>query len=138
MYYSSGNTRFKLTIHQINISMITIAKFNFPTDLDFQIFTLLLDQDGIEYICPEQNTIGIDPLLSIALGGLRVLVKEKDAERAIILLAEARQQAPQNEVLDEEDIKMKATQEQISRRNAMGCYVAVAIFILLTAIGYFI
>jgi|GEM_PF-1980352 len=118
--------------------MITIAKFNFPTDLDFQIFTLLLDQDGIEYICPEQNTIGIDPLLSIALGGLRVLVKEKDAERAIILLAEARQQAPQNEVLDEEDIKMKATQEQISRRNAMGCYVAVAIFILLTAIGYFI
>jgi hypothetical protein len=118
--------------------LITIAKFNFPTDPDFQVFTLLLEQEGIQYVCPEENTVGIDPLLSIAVGGLRVQVRKEDAGLAKQLLEEARQQAPPEEQLDEEDLKMRAEQERINQRNAMGCYVSIAIGVVLGLVLWYV
>lgn len=61
---------------------VTIAVFRFPTDPDFVLFTTELERAGIRYVCPEQNQLAVDPLLSIGLGGLRVMTDAADEQQA--------------------------------------------------------
>lgn len=65
---------------------ITVARFHFATDPAFQMFLALLENEGIPYRTPEVITIAIDPLLSLALGGIRVQVPESDEARALEIL----------------------------------------------------
>ena len=52
----------------------------------------MLQDAGINCHIKDEYTITIDPLLSPALGGMKLMVEEEDAERAIALLAEAEKQ----------------------------------------------
>jgi hypothetical protein len=42
----------------------------------------VLEADGIEAVIPDAFTVGVDPALSVPLGGIRVQVLKPDAERA--------------------------------------------------------
>jgi hypothetical protein len=42
----------------------------------------VLEADGIEAVIPDAFTVGVDPALSVPLGGIRVQVLKQDAERA--------------------------------------------------------
>jgi hypothetical protein len=47
----------------------------------------VLEGDGIETVVPDAHTLGARPELSAALGGVRVLVRASDLERAREVLA---------------------------------------------------
>lgn len=46
----------------------------------------VLEADGIQALIPDAFTVGVDPALSVPLGGIRVLVAKRDAERAAATL----------------------------------------------------
>jgi hypothetical protein len=46
----------------------------------------VLEADGIEAVIPDAFTVGVDPALSVPLGGIRVQVLKPDAERARAML----------------------------------------------------
>jgi Putative prokaryotic signal transducing protein len=46
----------------------------------------VLDAEGIEVLIPDEHTLGVNPLLSNALGGARVLVRADDLDRATAAL----------------------------------------------------
>jgi hypothetical protein len=49
----------------------------------------VLAADGIEAVLPDAHTLGARPELAAALGGVRVLVRASDVERARDVLAAA-------------------------------------------------
>jgi hypothetical protein len=42
----------------------------------------VLDAEGISAVIPDAYTVGVDPALSVPLGGIRVQVAKQDVERA--------------------------------------------------------
>ncbi|MFD1062413.1 DUF2007 domain-containing protein [Winogradskyella litorisediminis] len=65
-------------------TFITIAKFQYTTEA--QIVKGRLEADGIEVFLRDNFTIDTDPLVSNAIGGvkLKVLAKDKDAAMEIL------------------------------------------------------
>jgi hypothetical protein len=51
-----------------------------------QFLKSVLDSGGIEALIPDEHTLGIQPLYGPALGGVRILVRPEDVERARELL----------------------------------------------------
>lgn len=121
--------------------MITVATFNFATDANFLIFKMKLQEEGILYNAAEENTVGIDPFLSITVGGIRVLVNEADALRARAILQEIEQTeiTPENieiefgdndTILDEVNYRIVPLQADAASQAYF--YVVVGLMILLT------
>lgn len=48
----------------------------------------LLESEGIAVLIPDEHTVGVHSLLANAIGGIRVLVREEDQERAAEILTE--------------------------------------------------
>ena len=46
----------------------------------------VLAGDGIEVQLPDEHLVGVQPFLATAIGGIRVLVRSSDAERAAEVL----------------------------------------------------
>ena len=46
----------------------------------------VLEAEGIAAVIPDAYTVGVDPALSVPLGGIRVMVAPQDAERAAAAL----------------------------------------------------
>lgn len=46
----------------------------------------VLDAAGIDALVPDEHTLGVQPLYGVALGGVRLLVRCEDLERASELL----------------------------------------------------
>lgn len=57
---------------------ITIATFTFPADI--VVLKSILDAEGIAYFFRNETAISIDPLASIAYGGIHLKVHPNDAE----------------------------------------------------------
>ena len=66
--------------------LITI--WTFPYQHQMLIIRGRLESEGIETFAQDELTIQIDPLYSNALGGIKLMVYEEDAERATEILAE--------------------------------------------------
>lgn len=64
--------------------LVTIATFNLPTQV--ALLRSRLESEGIECFLDNELTIQTDPLLSPALGGVRLNVMEKDVEQARLIL----------------------------------------------------
>ena len=47
-----------------------------------QFLKSVLDGDGIESFIPDEYTLGVQPFYTSALGGVRLLVRSEDLERA--------------------------------------------------------
>lgn len=54
----------------------------------------LLESEGIAVQIPDEHTVGVHSLLANAIGGIRVLVKAEDQERAAEILAELAKPEP--------------------------------------------
>jgi hypothetical protein len=63
-----------------------------------QFLKSVLAGAGIEAMIPNEHTLGVQPLYAVALGGIRVLVKTEDADRA-------------REVLDSADARADASDD---------------------------
>ena len=58
---------------------ITVAIFNFPHEII--VLKSILDHEGIPYLFQNENLIGIDPLATIAYGGINLKVHPNDIEK---------------------------------------------------------
>ena len=64
--------------------LVTVAIFD--QDYETLLIEPLLQSEDIYYFLQDQKTVAIDPLISHAIGGIKLLVKKKDAERTMALL----------------------------------------------------
>lgn len=119
----------------MSAQFIVIANFRFPTDPDFVMFVTELEQEGIEYVCPERTQLEVDPLMSLAFGGLRVLVKEEDATRAKeILESITHAEVAEPDEADDEIARMKSEEARVLQRNYRSCLIGVAVLVLIILI----
>lgn len=58
---------------------ITITTFNFVYEIT--ILKSVLDREGIPHLFQNENIIAIDPLASLAYGGIQLKIHPNDAER---------------------------------------------------------
>ena len=65
---------------------ITIATFNFAHEIT--ILKTILDHEQIPYLFQNENLISIDPLASIAYGGIQLKVHPTDTDRVKEILEE--------------------------------------------------
>lgn len=68
------------------MDLVTIAVFN--TSVDAHLAMGRLEADGIECFLKDDNTIQINPLYNIALGGIKLQVVDADVEIAVANLRE--------------------------------------------------
>jgi membrane protease YdiL (CAAX protease family) len=68
-------------------SLVTVATFDFRTDAE--VAKLLLEQNGIQAFLGDDNLVGLNWLLSNALGGVKLQVAAAEAERAGEILQRA-------------------------------------------------
>jgi hypothetical protein len=59
-----------------------------------QFFKSILEADGIEVLLPDEHTLGVDPGLSPALGGVRMMVRPADVARAREIIQVSMKRAP--------------------------------------------
>ncbi len=53
----------------------------------------MLQEEGINCWLKDENTVTIDPLLSIAVGGIKLMVANVQAERALEILTKREQES---------------------------------------------
>lgn len=73
----------------------TLGSFEFPADA--QIIKGRLEAEGIPVFLKDENTINSDPLISGAIGGVKLQVYSTDKERAKEIYDEVRNYATDNE-----------------------------------------
>lgn len=73
----------------------TLGSFEFPADV--QIIKGRLEAEGIPVFLKDENTINSDPLISGAIGGVKLQVYFSDKERAKEIYDEVRNYATDNE-----------------------------------------
>ncbi len=67
-----------------------------------QFVTSVLESAGIDALIPDEYTVGIQPFYATALGGIRIMVRTEDAERAREVLDSA-VTAPVDAPVDDEE-----------------------------------
>ena len=72
-----------------------VASFEYAADV--QILKGKLESEGIPVFLRDENTLNSDPLLSHAIGGVKLQVYSKDRERALQIYNEIRAYAIDNE-----------------------------------------
>jgi hypothetical protein len=68
-------------------NLVTVQIFTFPTEA--HLAQLRLESNGIACFLKDETTIGVINLYSNALGGVKLQVEEKEAEKAREILTEA-------------------------------------------------
>ena len=71
-----------------------VASFEFAADV--QILKAKLESEGIPVFLRDENTLNSDPLISHAIGGVKLQVYTKDKERALEIYNEVRAYAIDN------------------------------------------
>ena len=69
------------------MSLVTLRTYTSPSEL--AVVRSLLDSEGIETVVLNENIIQVQPFLSNAVGGIKLLVLDEDYERAVEILTEA-------------------------------------------------
>ena len=73
----------------------TLGAFAYPADV--QIIKGKLESEGISVFLKDEKTLLSDPLISDAIGGVKLQVYSKDKERALEIYNEVRNYAMDNE-----------------------------------------
>jgi hypothetical protein len=63
---------------------VTITTFNFVHEIS--ILKTILDREGIAYLFQNENLVSIDPLASLAYGGIQLKIHPKDIETVQTIL----------------------------------------------------
>ena len=83
-----------------NSTLIKLIAFD--NAIDANLLKLSLENEGIETYIFDENTINIDPLISYAIGGVKVMIKESDLEyvrKVVAALDNAKYILENNEVV---------------------------------------
>ncbi|MGB7395273.1 MAG: DUF2007 domain-containing protein [Pricia sp.] len=72
----------------MNEKFFTLAAFDYPADV--QILKGKLESEGIPVFLRDENTLNSDPLITNAIGGVKVQVYTQDRERALEIYDEVR------------------------------------------------
>lgn len=72
----------------MNQKFYTLAAFDYPADV--QILKGKLESEGIPVFLRDEYTLNSDPLISNAIGGVKVQVYSEDRERALEIYDEIR------------------------------------------------
>ena len=72
----------------MNDNFEILAVFNYSTEA--HVTKSRLDSDGFETMLMDETTIDTDPLVSNAIGGVKLLVHKKDFEKAALVWNEIR------------------------------------------------
>ena len=72
----------------MNDNFEILAVFNYSTEA--HVTKSRLDSDGFETMLMDETTIDTDPLVSNAIGGVKLLVHKKDFEKATLVWNEIR------------------------------------------------
>tara|TARA_R110002051_G_scaffold23818_1_gene59704 strand:- start:621 stop:998 length:378 start_codon:yes stop_codon:yes gene_type:complete len=72
----------------MNDNFEILAVFNYSTEA--HVTKSRLDSDGFETMLMDETTIDTDPLVSNAIGGVKLLVHKKDFEKAALVYNEIR------------------------------------------------
>ena len=75
--------------------LVTLGSFEFLADV--QIIKGRLESEGIVVTLKDENTIGVEPFASNALGGIKLQVHRNDENRAQAIFNEIRNYAVDNE-----------------------------------------
>jgi len=68
------------------MTLVTIKTFSY--DHETVLYEPTFNAEGIKYFLKDQKTVAIDPLVSNAIGGIKLQVNAEDEERARALVAE--------------------------------------------------
>jgi len=68
------------------MDLVTIKTFSY--DHETVLYEPTFKAEGIDYFLKDQKTVAIDPLVSNAIGGIKLQVRIEDEERARALVAE--------------------------------------------------
>lgn len=66
----------------------TLASFEYPADV--QIVKSKLESEGISVFLRDENTLNSDPIISNAIGGVKLQVYSEDKEKAMAIYNEIR------------------------------------------------
>jgi hypothetical protein len=69
--------------------VVTLATFTFPAEA--YLLLSKLQENDIECSIADENIVTADPLLTAAVGGIKVKIFENDSEKAIAILNEIKQ-----------------------------------------------
>ncbi|WP_394974632.1 DUF2007 domain-containing protein [uncultured Croceitalea sp.] len=72
-------------------NLVTLGSFEFLADV--QIIKGKLESEGIEVTLKDENTVGVEPFASNAIGGIKLQVYTADRERAQVIYDEFRKYA---------------------------------------------
>lgn len=108
---------------------VQIATFNYPHEM--YILKTKLESEGIECNEYDGNTVSANPLLSNAIGGVKLMVKEEDAERAIKIMNDFYEETESSFDADETIKDDENTQEVLTKKESKGC---MLFFMTLTVI----
>jgi hypothetical protein len=72
----------------MNQKFFTLAAFDYPADV--QILKGKLESEGIPVFLRDENTLNSDPLITNAIGGVKVQVYYEDKEKALEIYDEVR------------------------------------------------
>jgi hypothetical protein len=73
----------------MNDNYTTLAVFEFSTEA--YVTKSKLDSEGIRTMLMDEKTIDTDPLLSQAIGGVKLLIHKEDKERAVAIYSTIRE-----------------------------------------------
>jgi Fe-S-cluster containining protein len=77
-----------LSLMSMNENYFMLGTFEFVADV--QIIKGKLESEGISVYLKDENILNSDPLISHAIGGVKLLVYKKDKERALEIYNEIR------------------------------------------------
>lgn len=111
--------------------LVTIANFPFHTDPRLALLTARLEHESILCSAADATTISADPLLSQAIGGVKVKVRAEDVPRALEIFHDIEHSlAAQEELVpDEEDREWEEEREQEAIRAQKNFYIALGIIL---------
>lgn len=75
----------------MKVAFYTIDSFEYPADV--QIIKGKLESEGIPVFLRDENTLNSDPLISSAIGGVKLQVYSSDKDRALEIYNEVRNYA---------------------------------------------
>lgn len=68
--------------------IIVLTTFTYPTEA----YALMarLEEEGVECFLGDENIVTVNPFLSNAVGGVKLKIKESDAEKALLILEQTK------------------------------------------------
>lgn len=116
--------------------LITIATFNYGHEL--QVLKTILESEGIECFTKDENTINTDPLVTFAIGGVKLLVEKDNLRQALVIKEkyEYRKEGLDESEIDGEYLELKfyankqSAPDNFKNRFLFSSIIVVFVFLL--------